>query len=494
MRFPENFLWGGATAANQYEGGWNLGGKGPSTADVLTAGTATTPRKITWCNPQTGETGFTNIGYGDMKMDFTNGREPAVIDGVYYPSHQATDFYHHYKEDIAWMGEMGFGSFRLSVNWARIFPNGDDKEPNEEGLQFYDDVFDELHRYGIEPLVTLSHYETPLHLAVKYGGWKDRRLIDFFVNYAKTVMKRYQGKVKYYLTFNEINCMDVCPFLAGGLKDMNQQDQAQAAHNQFVASALTVKAAHEMDPEIQVGQMLSYSPVYPYTCSPQDQLLAIKKRRENLFFSDVQTGGFYPEYRLKQYEREGIVLNDKPEDYQLIHDYSADFLAFSCYSSVTYGHESNGEQGTGNMLVGALKNPYLDVTDWGWGLDPSCLRVALNELYDRYRKPLWVVENGLGAVDCLENGTVHDTYRIQYLRDNISSMRDAINLDGVKMIGYSMWGCVDLVSAGTGEMKKRYGFIYVDMDDQGNGSRKRYKKDSFYWYKKVIESNGEDLD
>lgn len=312
------------------------------------------------------------------------------------------------------------------MNWARIFPNGDDKEPNEEGLKFYDKVFDECAKYGIEPLVTLSHYETPINLTIKYGGWSNRKCIDFFENYAKTVFKHYEGKVKYWLTFNEINIMEFAPFVAGGVADPTPQNKAQAAHNQFVASAKAVKAAHEINDEIKVGQMLAYQPIYAYTCDPNDQLLIMERSKSSLFYSDVQTGGQYPTYKLKQYEREGI---------------------------------------------------------------------ALNTLYDRYHKPLWIVENGIGWDDKKEeNGSVHDTYRIEYLRKNIKSMRDAINIDGVDLMGYTMWGCIDLVSAGTGEMKKRYGFVYVDRDDKGNGTLDRSKKDSFYWYKKVIETQGKDLD
>lgn len=494
MSFPEGFLWGGATAANQYEGGYLDGGKGLNTSDVLTAGAHTTPRRITWRNPTTGETGSIDYAFGLMQKAniFPDGVEPAVVEGEYYPSHVATDFYHHYKEDIALMGEMGFKTFRLSMNWARIFPHGDDERPNEEGLAFYDAVFDECHRYGIEPLVTLSHYETPLHLATAYGGWKSRRLIDFFETYAKTMFARYQGKVKYWLTFNEINCMEWMPFMAGGMSDFTEQAKAQGAHNQFVASARAVRAAHEISPAIKVGQMLAYQPLYAYTCDPADQLKVMEDGHGTLFYSDVQTGGRYPEYRLRQYERDGISLDMEDDDLDLIAAYPVDFLSFSCYGSSTLTtHEE--EAGGGNLFMG-VKNPYLKTNAWGWATDPACLRLALNTLWDRYHKPLWVVENGIGWDDVMEkDGSVHDSYRIEYLRQNIASMDDAVTLDGVDLMGYTMWGCIDLVSAGTGEMKKRYGFVYVDRDDQGNGSLRRSKKDSFDWYKKVIASNGADL-
>lgn len=495
MSFPKEFLWGGATAANQYEGGYLEGGKGINTSDTLTNGSHTVARRVTWRNPQTNETGSTSMMFTSATDRFIpEGAIPAVLEDEYYPSHTATDFYHHFKEDIALMGEMGFKTFRLSMNWARIFPNGDDETPNAEGLKFYDEVFDECKKYGIEPLVTLSHYETPLNLTIKYGGWKSRKLIDFFVRYSTTVMKHYQGKVKYWLTFNEINIMQWGCFMAGGLIDDSDQAKAQGAHNQFVASALTVKAAHEISDEIKVGQMLAYQPMYAYTCDPADQLYVLKNAQNTLWFSDVQTGGKYPAYKLKEYERKGIVLETEADDFELLEKYSADFLSFSCYGSSTFTTHENVEAGSGNMIMG-IKNPYLQTNAWGWGTDPNCLRIALNTLYDRYHKPLWIVENGIGWDDQKEaDGSVHDSYRIDYLRQNIQSMSDAINLDGVDLMGYTMWGCIDLVSAGTGEMKKRYGFVYVDRDDKGNGTLARSKKDSFYWYKKVIASDGADLD
>lgn len=493
MAFPKEFLWGGATAANQYEGGYLEGGKGLNTADVITSGSHTVPRRVTWKNPATGETGASDAAFG-TKETLPEGAIPAVIDGEYYPSHVATDFYHRYKEDLALMAEMGFKTFRFSMNWGRIFPNGDDSTPNEEGLKFYDDVIDECLKYGIEPLVTLSHYETPLNLTIKYGGWVNRKCIGFFENYARTVFTRYKGKVKYWLTFNEINVIGMAPFVAGGLVDFSPQAQAQGVHNQFVASAKVVKLAHEIDPAMQVGQMLAYQPSYSYTCDPKDQVLLLEADHRTLFYSDVQTGGKYPNYKLKEYERDGIVLDDAPEDYVLLETYPADFLSFSCYGSSTLTTHTDVEKGDGNFLMGNVKNPYLETNAWGWATDPACLRIALNTLYDRYHKPLWIVENGIGWADVMEeDGSVHDDYRINYLRENIKSMEEAINIDGVDLMGYTMWGCVDLVSAGTGEMKKRYGFVYVDRDDEGNGTLNRSRKDSFHWYKKVIASQGSDL-
>lgn len=491
MTFPTNFLWGGATAANQYEGAYLEDNKGLSTADVITVGSRTVPRRITWTNPDTNEKGSTGLGFFS-EMDIPGNVIPAVHEDEYYPSHVATDFYHRYKEDIALMAEMGFRVFRLSINWARIFPNGDDEQPNEEGLAFYDRVFDECHKYGIEPLVTLSHYETPLQLTIKYGGWVNRACIDLFVRYAETVFRRYKNKVTYWLTFNEINIMSHAPFMAGGMLKNDPQSKAQGAHNQFVASARAVKIAHEISSNLKVGQMLAYQPTYSLTCDPADQLLVQEAQQETLFYSDVQTGGAYPAYQWKKYERQGITLETTDEDFELIQAYSADFLSFSCYGSTTITtHEQQEEQG--NFALG-VKNPYLQTNAWGWAIDPASLRLALNTLYDRYKKPLWIVENGLGWDDQVDdNGKISDSYRIDYLKKNVQSMNEAITLDGVNLIGYTMWGCVDLISAGTGEMKKRYGFVFVDQDDQGNGTLARMRKNSFYWYKKLIASNGEDL-
>ena len=494
MPFPEGFLWGGATAANQYEGAWEEGGKGPSTADVVTGGSHTVPRRVTWVNLETGETGSVPMGPGSP-LRLPEGAVPAVIDGERYPSHVATDFYHHYAEDIALMGEMGFKCFRLSINWSRIFPNGDDSEPNEEGLVFYDKVFDECARYGIEPLVTLAHYETPLALATRYGGWKDRRLVDLFVRYATTVMKRYLGKVRYYLTFNEINMLSKGGFVAAGLLEDSEQAKAQAAHHQFVASALTVKAAHELSPEIKVGQMLGFCVTYSYTCDPADDLMVLERNHNALWYADVQTGGHYPAFRLREMERRGVKLEMEPDDLELLAQYPADFLSFSCYGGTTLTKHTEGLEAARGNLSRGVKNPYLKSNAWGWATDPYCLRLTLNMLYDRYHKPLWIVENGIGWEDVKEeNGAIHDDYRIDYLRQNIKSMEDAVTLDGVDLMGYTMWGCVDLVSAGTGEMRKRYGFVYVDLNDEGEGTLARFKKDSFYWYQKVIASNGVDLD
>ncbi|KAB1435984.1 6-phospho-beta-glucosidase [Candidatus Galacturonibacter soehngenii] len=489
MSLPRNFLWGGATAANQFEGGVYEGGKGLNTADVITAGSHTVSRKITFTTKE-GEKRSQDI----MPFkDLPDGAICDVQDGYYYPSHVGIDFYHRYKEDIAMFAEMGFKCFRLSINWARLFPMGDETEPNEEGLLFYDNVFDELRKYQIEPVVTISHYETPLGLVNKYGGWLDRRCVDFYVNYCKTLFTRYKGKVKYWMTFNEINIMGMLPFFAGGVIKNNPQVQAQAVHHQFVASAKVVKLGHEIDPENKIGLMVAYGATYGLTCKPEDQVLAMEDTRRRHFYSDVMVRGYYPVYKLKEYERQGVTLVMEEGDEQILKEGCVDYLGFSYYTSNCVTSEK-GEAIGGNFSMG-VKNPYIKASDWGWQIDGMGLRIALNTLWERYQKPLFIVENGLGAVDKIEeDGSIQDDYRIAYLKEHIEQMDIAVNKDGVDLIGYTPWGCIDLVSAGTGEMKKRYGFIYVDRDDQGNGTLKRTKKKSFDWYKKVIESNGADLE
>lgn len=470
MGFKKDFFWGGATAANQYEGAWQEGGKGVSIIDVERGSSAGVPRTI----------------------------DDHVLDGVYYPSHEAVDFYHHYKEDIALFAEMGFKTFRMSIAWTRIFPNGDEKEPNEEGLAFYDRVFDELHKYGIEPLVTLHHYEMPLNLVKKYGSWRNRKLVDFAVHFGKTVMERYKDKVKYWLTFNEINALLTHwrPWHQAGLifdeGENEEQTKLQAMHHQLLASALTVKAAREINPDFKLGCMLIYPLRYAATCRPMDQVIARDKMIPIYYCGDVQVRGKYTNTCRSLWKKWGCKPQMEAGDEEILKEGTVDFIGFSYYQSNIEGEE-DVERLSGNLVWGG-KNPYLKATDWGWQIDPIGLRVALNNLYDRYQIPLYVVENGMGAVDQVkEDGSVDDDYRIEYLRDHIAAMRDAVDVDGVDLMGYTAWGCIDLVSAGTGEMKKRYGFIYVDKDNEGNGSLARSRKKSFYWYQNVIRTNGEKL-
>lgn len=478
MAFCKNFLWGGATAANQVEGGWQEGGKGASAADMLSSGSHTTPRQIT------AET------------------DPAL----YYPNRTASDFYHHHAEDIALMGEMGFKAYRMSIAWSRIFPTGEEERPNEEGLRFYDNVFDELHAQGIEPIVTLSHYEMPLHLVNKYNGWASREVIALFERYARAVIRHYRGKVKYWLTFNEINCgtLPLGNYMSLGIRNPGTRDflrqvdnvplRYQALHHQLVASAYAVLAGHEEDPDAKIGNMIAMMPVYPLTCNPKDQLKAQQNWRQfNWYCADVQCRGEYPYYAPAFWRQNGIELEITEEDRRALKAGTVDFYSLSYYQTNCVTVDPDAAQASGNLLGGA-KNPYLQTSDWGRQIDPDGLRFTLNQIASRYDLPIIVVENGLGAYDKLEeDGTVKDPYRIDYLREHIKAMKQAVEEDGVPLFGYTMWGCIDLVSASTGEMAKRYGFIYVDADDQGGGTFKRYKKDSFDWYKKVIASNGENL-
>lgn len=462
--FPNNFLWGGAIAANQAEGAYLEDGKG---LDI--------------------SAGFAH----GIKQEFDEVIDPSK----YYPTHEAIDFYHRYKEDLELMSEMNFNVFRTSINWSRIYPNGDDEIPNEAGLQYYDDLFDEMLRLGMQPLVTLSHYETPTHLVTAYGSWRSRSLIDFFLRYCETVFKRYKNKVKYWLTFNEINNMRRMPGGAGGIffkeGENKQQVIFQATHHMFVANALSIKLCHELCPDAKIGCMLSLSNVYPNTCRPEDVFETMELRRRSLMFGDVMIRGAYPNYVARIWEEENVHVEMEPEDEELIRDYTADYLGFSYYRTSThecgqpfYG-DTGGDQGT--------PNPYLESTPWGWQIDPVGLRYTLNELYDRYQIPLFIVENGLGQIDEIdEDGQIHDEYRIDYVRQHIQAMKEAVK-DGVELMGYTYWGPIDIVSAGTGEMKKRYGFIYVDRDNEGHGTMERKKKDSFDWYAKVIASNGKDL-
>ncbi|WP_061008018.1 6-phospho-beta-glucosidase [Vibrio sp. CUB2] len=470
--FPENFLWGGAIAANQSEGGYREGGKGLTTVDM--------------------------IPYGENRMPIKLGLVDSVelSEEEFYPSHQAIDFYHRYKEDIALIAEMGFKTFRMSIAWSRIFPKGDELEPNQAGIDFYRSVFEECHKYGIEPLVTLCHFDVPMHLVNEYGSWRNRKMIGFFERYARTCFEAFDGLVKYWLTFNEINILLHSPFSGAGLlfqKGENRdQVKYQAAHHELVASALVTKIAHEINPENQVGCMLAGGNFYPYTCKPEDVFTAMQKDRENLFFIDVQSRGYYPSYAQKVFDEKGVKLEILEEDYETL-KHTVDFISFSYYASRCASAEMNANNTSEANVVKSIRNPHLPASDWGWVIDPLGLRITMNTLYDRYQKPLFLVENGLGAKDVPdENGEVQDDYRIDYLRQHVEAMADAIT-DGVPLMGFTPWGCIDLVAASTGEMSKRYGFIYVDRDNLGNGTLNRTPKKSFHWYKRVIASNGTEL-
>jgi 6-phospho-beta-glucosidase len=460
----KDFLWGGAIAANQVEGAWNTDGKGISVADVMTKGSVNNPREI------------------------TNG----IIEGKEYPNHFGIDFYHNYKDAIKMFADMGFKCFRMSIAWSRIFPHGDEKTPNEAGLRFYDNVFDELLKYGIQPIVTLSHFEMPFYLAKNYNGWRNRKLISFFTKYAITCINRYQNKVKYWMTFNEINnLIDVDnPFNswtgAGVLyneKENIEQTMYQISHYQFVASALVVKKAKSINNNLQIGCMLHLGPIYPYSCQPQDAMASIKAMDRRFFFSDVQVRGKYPEYIKNLWSRKKLQLDIKKEDLQIIKNGTVDYIGFSYYKSTTakYRDEESFTE---------TPNPNVPKSDWGWAIDPIGLRYILNLTYERYRKPMFIVENGFGAYDVLKKGIVNDDYRIRYLEKHIIEMIKAIEIDGINIIGYTPWSAIDMISASTGEIEKRYGFIYVNIDEIKSGKLGLYKKKSYFWYKNVIDTNG----
>jgi len=462
--FPKDFYWGGAIAANQAEGAYLEDGKLPSTADIKSRGF-----------------------FGGLKRD-----------ADYYPTHKAIDFYHRYKEDLKLFQEANFNIFRTSINWARIFPTGEEKEPNEKGLQYYEDLFKEAKKDGLTMMVTISHYETPLALVDKYGGWDNRAFIGFYLHFVQTLVTRYKGLVKFWLTFNEIGNTAVVPICwdSAGI-DFNSehllQRMYQAAHHQFVASSLATKMIHEIDSDAKVGAMIAYKTVYPYTCKVEDVKAAEDAKRKEYFFSDVQARGYYPSYIWRYFEENDIHVKMEMGDEEIIRQHTIDFISFSYYRSrvVSTSYEEPAEKAT-DTLEG-LVNPYLPKTDWGWTVDPTGLRLALNDLYDRYQMPLFVVENGLGARDKIEeDGLINDAYRIAYMSGHIKAMKEAI-ADGVDLRGYTMWGPIDIVSNGTGQMSKRYGIIYVDLDDNGNGTGKRLKKKSFNWYREVIASNGEIL-
>ena len=482
----KDFLWGGATAANQFEGGYLEGGRGLATSDTKTNGSLTRKRKHSFLNEKN------ELVYLHGSESIPQSYKSIIDENMYYPSHQAVDFYHHFKEDIALMAEMGFTCLRMSISWTRIFPHGNEEEANEEGLKFYEDVFDECLKYGIEPVVTLNHFDMPIYLADEINGWLSRQTIEYYLRYCETVMRRYKGKVKYWMTFNEINLLRGYDTL--GVHVMTQQRYYQALHHIFIASAKAVKLGHDIDPNNQVGMMLAHILTYPETCNPKDVELELTvSRRLKYFFSDVQCRGYYPSYIVKLLEKEHIEIIKEPQDDEILRNGCVDYIGFSYYNSGVVTTRKDAKETLGNGIKMA-QNPYLKESAWKWPIDPTGLRTSLNLLWDRYQKPLFIVENGLGAEDKVEaDGSIHDDYRIEYMRDHIIEMKKAVDEDGVELIGYTPWGCIDLVSAGTGEMKKRYGMIYVDMDDEGHGTLKRLRKDSFYWYQKVIRSQGEDL-
>lgn len=465
----KGFLWGGAIAANQTEGAWNQNGRGMCLADILPSGT-----QRYYAYDHIKET---------MEMNYT-----------YYPSHEAIDFYNRYPEDIAMLKDMGIKALRTSISWTRLFPTGEEKEALQEGLTYYDNLFSKMKEAEIEPIITINHFDMPLFLLKKYGGWKNRKVIECYLRFAKTIIDRYYKQIRYWITFNEINMVLHVPALGGCIAEKNgAQESFDSAHNQCIASALITKYVHQMYPDLQMGCMLAAGTVYPNTCAPKDVLAAQEKNRETYLFIDVQSRGAYPAYTESFCRKKGIDFTLTQEDRSILSQGTVDFIAFSYYSSrLTSADPEVMKQLQEGNAFSTLPNPYLNESQWGWIVDPLGLHITMNDLYDRYQKPLFIVENGLGAKDILENGTVEDDYRIEYGREHIQAMKEAID-EGVPVIGYLSWGIIDLVSSSTGQMSKRYGFIYVDKDDQGNGTLNRFPKKSYKWYQKVIASNGAEL-
>lgn len=460
--FPKNFLWGGAVAANQCEGAYLEGGKGICVADISPCGIR---------GP-----------YDDH-----------VIEGKYYPHHEAIDFYHRYPEDLALMKDLGLKCFRTSIAWSRIFPNGDDEQPNEEGLKFYDNLFDEMLRNGMQPVVTITHYEMPLELIQKYNGWRNRKCIDIYLKYCETIFKRYHNKVKYWVTFNEMNNILDFYYVASGFTIEENENKVeaiyQAAHYMFVASARSVKMLKEIDDTCKIGCMVNSSTLYPATCNPKDIFGAYTGRRRKYFFMDVQVNGRYPKYIERTWRENNVSLDITDQDLEDLKS-TVDFISFSYYRSNTYADGDQTHSDTGGFV--SKPNPYLKATDFGWQIDPMGLRYVCNEITDLFHKPIFILENGIGVHEKLENGTVNDTYRMEYLKGHLLAVYEAIQ-DGCDIMGYTYWGPIDIVSAGTAQMEKRYGFVYVDKDDQGHGTLNRYKKQSFNYYKEIIETNGAKL-
>lgn len=476
--FPINFFWGGAVAANQCEGAYQEGGKGLCLADLL----------------RVQDTG--DLKKKSNKEVTLKDIEFAIQDNVgYYPKRYGIDFYHTYKDDLKMLAETGMNSFRISINWARIYPNGDDEYPNEEGLMFYDQLIDEIRENGMEPLVTLSHYEMPVHLATTYRGWYQRETIDFFVRYCETVMNRLKDKVTYWIVVNQINLIQHESFNHLGIPadqvEHLWEAKYQGIHHECTASAMVTKIGHEINPDFQIGMRVYDGLSEPASCKPEDVLANMKRNQMEYFFSDILMRGTYPGYAIRFFEEHDIHLDIREEDESVLRENTADFFSLSYYYSSISSAESMKTYGINTY--GYYANPYLEENAWGWAVDPDGLRTVLNYYYDRYQKPIIIAENGYGSKDEVSNdGKIHDDYRIDYLSRHVAAIKEAIK-DGVEVIGYYPWGPIDLISCSSSEMSKRYGFIYVDMDDYGKGSKQRIKKDSFYWYQRVVASNGEEV-
>lgn len=475
--FKENFLWGGAVAACQIEGAYDVDGRGLSTSDIHAY------------DPHMDRAHIEKEGGGTLASI-----QAAMSDTTsYFPKRHGIDFYHTYKEDLALLQELGLKAFRTSISWSRIFPNGDEETPNEKGLEFYDHLIGEIIQCGMEPIITMSHYDIPLYLVTEYGGFANRKMIDFFVKYAKVLLERYKGKVKYWIVCNQVNLVPTVQFGSLGLYDDQAENMEelmyQAVHNQFVAGAKVVELGKTIDPEAYLGTMVADGTFYPATCDPKDVVLTMQKNRMQYYFTDVQLRGEYPVYALRYFEENNIHLQMEEGDEELLKNNPMQFLAISYYSSKVVDHNKN----TIKAFDGS-QNPYLEPTPWEWRADPLGFYNCLSQYWDRYQVPIMIAENGLGALDTVEeDGSIHDEYRIDYLRKHIEQLKECVK-DGVDILAYLSWGPIDIVSSSSAEMSKRYGYIYVDLDDLGQGSGKRLKKDSFYWYQKVIQSNGEVLE
>lgn len=483
-KFPDEFLWGGAIAASQADGAWNIDGKGLDTQDLRYFDSA-------WSKEMRDHNRNINMTKERFETALTS------TETTHYPFRWGIDFYHNYKHDLALMEELGLKVFRTSINWARIFPNGDDEQPNHEGIKFYIDLFTECHKRGMKVFATILHYNIPVHLVTAYGGWKNRRVIDFYIRYCKTLYEHLGDLVDFWLPFNEINCSKFNPYNGCCLIKEEEEDYEsaifQCTHHQFLANALAIQEGRQMLPNAKFGGMIARFTTYPATCKPDDVMqMVLDENYKNYFYTDVMARGKYPSYAKRMFEEQHIKIVMQDGDDEILAANTVDFLAFSYYMSMVASTDPNYEK-TGGNLVSGNKNPYLKTSDWGWQIDPVGLRISLNDMYDRYQLPLFIAENGLGAKDVVsDDGYIHDDYRIAYLQQHIAQMAEAIH-DGVDLIGYTMWGIIDIVSCGTIEMSKRYGVIYVDRDEKGEGTNKRLRKDSFYWYKKCIASNGEDL-
>ncbi|WP_137625068.1 glycoside hydrolase family 1 protein [Lactiplantibacillus pingfangensis] len=466
-QFPKNFLWGGAIAANQAEGAFDRDGKGVSILDVMSVGSKNQPRQRRSLDDQT----------------------------AFFPSHDAIDFFDKYESDIALLKQLGIKCLRTSINWTRIYPTGVESVPNEKGLAYYDKLFDCMIRNGITPVVTLQHSDTPIYLADHYGGWKNRKVVDYFLNYVRTIFKRFRTKVKYWIVINEINSVNFVTWFGAAGENLTESEKEQASYHLLLANASAVKIGKSINPNFKIGGMVTDCYSYPYSCRPEDVLLSVRDKHKNIFFADVMVRGYYPSYKIQELKRKSISIKQEAGDDDMLHAGTIDFLAFSYYSSHVSSTQKD-EVIQGNLLQNIIgkTNPYLQTSDWGWQIDPLGLRTSLNDFYDRYQIPLFIVENGLGAVDNIDdNNYVEDDYRIDYLKQHIQAVKDAIDYDGVNVMGYLVWGIIDIISGTTGEMAKRYGLVYVDRDNYGKGTGRRYVKKSFDWYKQVIRTNGENL-